>query len=348
MNFAHDQASCLIPVSPDRQAKARQKMTALVDAIQRFHTARGKVQGKPIVGGSLEIEDLHTVLNAVDDALVAIRTLDLEVFTASDKTAYEAMLSKSPEGKVVRGLVGPRNNAVHGAEVVDPCVSRAVGPLLDGRYLIWPRWKNRSDVPTSVFGRTAPGAIGAYDQCVAGRPVIETLIDAFTFFATCDPCTPQRDEAGNWFGFPLQPLSVPGYERLAPDWPNRKEADAQVRADCTAVPPGGDGREIRAVIEVDGQRILCGYTRNGYRQDSFTEPVEQVVRDIERGYSYSVATADGSLDVSVVHDDLEANGKALSDLKLAAPSGDITPPWEGWWQLCQDDAAYYRAQRNPR
>jgi hypothetical protein len=203
-------------------------------------------------------------------------------------------------------------------------------------------------VPASVFEGTAAGAVKAYDQRVAGRPVIETLIDAFTFFATCDPCAPQRDEAGTWLGFPLKPLPIAGYERLAPDWPNRKEADAQVRADCTAVPPGGDNREIRAVIEVDGQRILAGYTRTENRHEAFTEPVEQVVRDIEGGYSYSVATHDGKYEVSVVEDDLQANGKSLFDLTLAAPSGDTTPPWEGWWQLCQDDAAYYRAQRNPR
>lgn len=348
MPFKHDQVSCLIQVSPEREAKARQKMMALVDAIGRFHAARGNVKGAPCAGGFLEIEDLHPVLNTVDDALVAIRTLDLEVFTASNRASYESTRASRPEGMVVRGLLGPRNNAVHGTEVVDPCISRAVGPLAEGRYLIWPHWKDRSEVPESVFEGTAKGARKAYDQRVAGRPVIDTLMDAFRFFADCDPCAPLRDEKGNWLGFPLQPLAVAGYERLSPDWPDHEDVDAQIRTDCTAVPPGGDGREILAAVMVNGQKIFGGYTRIENREIAFTEPVEQVFRDVERGYSYSVTINDALHEVSVVDGALQADGTKAFDLSLAVPSVGSAPPWGGWWQLCLDDASYYRSQRNPQ
>lgn len=47
-----------------------------------------------------------------------------------------------------------------------------------------------------------------------------------------------------------------------------------------------------------------------------------------------------------VHDGVAlADGRELASISALMLTGDDEEPWRGWWTFCQDDAHYYRAQR---
>lgn len=130
-------------VAGDRIRKGELKMLALATEIRDVWDACASVVGSPVPGGTLDLHDLDRVVVALDHALVTIRTLDLEVFDASDQAAYRAARDDpaSRQGRTVRALTAPRNSAVHHADVIDPDVASAAGPVpgTEGRYLINPR-----------------------------------------------------------------------------------------------------------------------------------------------------------------------------------------------------------------
>lgn len=322
-------------------------MTALADAIGRFHVARSKVGADLKSGSPLEIHNSDPLVNAIDDALVAIRTLDLEVFEASNSAVYLGQRGASSRGMTVRGLTAPRNTAVHGSDVIDPNIARAVGPLADNQYIVWPIWKRRSDIPPRAFAKTSAGALQAYDSDVADRPVLDTLMEAFRFFIDYDPCLAEGASAGQTYGFPLPALAVPGYERLHPDWPDRAEEDARIREEVQSTSPGGLRRRVETILEVDGQTVLAGYTVLASVSIAFTEPISQVIRDIQGGYAYEIVGHSGDITIDVRSDQLSAKGRSLEEA-VGVPTGiAATAPWEQWWRLCLEDAAYYRTQRQP-
>jgi hypothetical protein len=342
-----------VQVTSDRLRKGQQKMRALADAIARYASACSHATGRICPQHLLEMDHIDPVVNALDEALVAIRTTDLEVLEASDPFGYPATRRASPKGVVVRALTAPRNNAVHHTEVIDPDLARAIGPLDGGRCIIFPKWKPRSELPSAMFqysqgkkqGQDRSDYTTSYDSAVAGRLVLDTLMDAFAFLDGCDQRLADRDVEGKLRGFPLAPLPAPGYVRLAPDWPDQETIDHNIRAQVRDEVPAGTSREITGRLSVSAGTVFCGYTNLEHgRRHSFTEDGEQVRRDIEFGYLYFVAVGGRHLEVSVVGDQLQAGGEGLEQLNLA--DGTVSAePWSGWWELCASDAGYYRNQR---
>ncbi len=328
-------------------------MRALSDAITRFYTACTHVTGAIRPGHVLELDHIDAVANALDEALVAVRTIDLEVLEASDRHGYSVERKTSPTGTVVRALTAPRNSAVHHTEVIDPDVARAVGPLDGGRCIIFPRWKPRSALPPAMFqyptgkkkGREVVDYTTSYDSAAAGRLVLDTLMDAFQFFDSCDQRLADRDADGKLRGFPLAPLPVPGYVRLAPDWPEQGVVDQNVRARARDKPPAGTSREITGLLSASVGTVFCGYTNleHGNRH-SFTEDAGQVRRDVESDYPYIVTVGAERLPVSVTDGQLHADGKPVEQLNLPDWT-DSAEPWAGWWELCASNANFYRNQR---
>jgi hypothetical protein len=191
-----------------------------------------------------------------------------------------------------------------------------------------------------------PGYQRAYDEGAAGRPILDTLLDAFKFFDNCDPRLAERDSAGQLVGFPLVPLPLANrYRRLHPDSMSEHDWNLSERGRITAMPPGGVCREIsgRRVSNTSGI-LLCGLTKIDDRDSQFfVEPVKQVVRDVELGYIYRLDQNGASAELTASDGRLCTDGMPV-DLTLVAEADDLHP-WEGWWELCLDDATYYRIRR---
>jgi len=324
--------------------KGELKLRALVTEITNVHKACQEVDGQIVPGGHVEFEHIDHVVNALDHALVSIRTLDHEVFEASNKREYLAL--RDHDGAVVRGLTAPRNAAVHSGDVIDPDLARAVGPI-ERRFIIFPRWKQRAAISGGAFAKTASGALAAYDVSVAGRTLLDTLFDALAFFDRCDPSLVDRAADGAIVGLPLAPLPIAGYCRLHPDWPSHEEVDARIRRDVTAAPPSGSERRVDGFVRTASIATnLCGYTQitDVYAQ-AFTEPVAQVVADIAMGYVYKVDVDGSSIALRVEQGALLVDGERFDIGRL--PDLTSTEPWMGWAQLAAGDASYYRSQRRP-
>jgi hypothetical protein len=325
-------------------------MRALAQDTRRFADACQIHPGRLVRGLGVEFDDLDPIVNELDRALVAMRTLDLEIFEKSDRAEYLALRSVFDEGQVVFALTAIRNAATHSAEVIDPNIDRAIGPSPQSTFLLFPRWKKREDLPLDTFQRQdgTPEArrARAYDAYVDGHLVLDTLLDAFKFFDQCDPTLMPRVD-GQLPGFPLPPLEAPvGYYRLHPDWPSHPEVEERVRADAQLHVPSGTHRRIDGSI-LDGS-VLCGYTRldNGGGH-IFTEAVSQVQRDVECGYRYTVPMSTKE-QLIVLHDGaLWCEDRTLTEL-LPDASTDIEHPWLNWWKSASIDAFFYREQRQPR
>lgn len=340
-------------IADDRRSWGRLLMRGLATEINGFWAQCQRVEGGPVPGGTLEIDDLDDLVIELNHALVSIRSLDNKIFDSSAKlhgrtAEYTSIRDGDPCGRTVRALTGPRNNAVHHPEVVDPDVARVVGPVggFDGPFIVFPRWRSSSNMPASMFehkGKPQASLVAAYDDYASGRLIMETLLDAFAFFeAAADGGLARRAPDGQLVGFPLAPLAVPGYLRLSPDWPNKTQVDADLRARLTAEKPSGLSREVLFMIQTEQGPVLCGYTELEHSRQAFTDTVGQIVRDIEAGYNYTHR----GLPLGVAQGNLLAEGQDLVTTgALAAPDASDTRPWTGWWQLCVDDAEYYSARR---
>lgn len=329
-------------------------MRALAERIRQFSDECRQIQGHVAPGATLEIDDLDRLINILDDALVAIRTLDTEVYQPSDP-GYETVRATDPQGQVVRALTPPRDSAVHHADVVDPDLARAVGPIDGNRFIIFPKWKPTSDLPQRMFeyfsgkeaGQINLQRMARHNTVLAGRLVLDTLLDAFAFFDRCDPTVADRDADGDLIGFPLPPLPIGGtYFRLAPDWPDHVTVDRNLRVKLASGLPTGEQREIMGYVDTAAGRVWCGYTAvTPSRGAAFTEVEAQVIADLDGGYRYVVGSANGQLEVRHVAGDVVAGTRKLSELDVTDWTNDHGEPWAGWWELCTSDAAYYRDQR---
>ncbi|MFH9405292.1 hypothetical protein ACH4JS_36870 [Streptomyces sp. NPDC017638] len=78
-------------------------------------------------------------------------------------------------------------------------------------------------------------------------------------------------------------------------------------------PPAGSGREIQYRLTVNGTVLYYGYAGPQPTMRNFTEPGQQIVRDIQAGYPYSVVDAAGARYPVAVGADgqLHANGQML-------------------------------------
>lgn len=321
-------------------------MLALVEDINRCAEKCASCAGSLVAdGGTVEFSDFDPIVNEVDRALVAIRTLDYEVFEKACGQAYRERRESHREGGVVHAFTALRNVATHSAAVVDPDVHRAVGLSEPGTFLIFPRWRDRSDLPTDAFvqqsGKDSKARIRAYDAAVAGRLLLDTLIDAFAFFDSCDDRLAARDNEGKLIGFPLPPLPVAfGYYRLGPEWPTHEQAGANTIQRATEAVPVGDRRTVVGTVH-DG-RVICGWTEvDSIYRVGFTETAHQVTRDIERGFIYTT-----SAEVPIVADGeflRTATGVALT---AAVPDVTYSPEsWESRWATVTRHRDLYVKQR---
>lgn len=159
-------------VHADLARKGALRLRALAEDINRYADKCANYSGSIAPGAMVEFDDFDPIINEVDRALWAIRTLDHEVFHKSDASAYEELRDTVPQGQVVWAFAPLPDVATHRADVVDPDIGRAVGPSSEGKFVIFPLWKRRSDLPPDTFHKQHGGVyhtrITAYDAHVAG------------------------------------------------------------------------------------------------------------------------------------------------------------------------------------
>jgi hypothetical protein len=173
-------------------------------------------------GPELDLEPLGVELAF---ALVATRVLDLEVFARGCGDAYEQHRASCVEGRVVDGMTLMRNAETHLPMVVNPQVARALsapfsptGPPwpFSGQFRLFPSWLTFDELPAEVreTEKTRPRCKMSYRDCVAGKLILDTLLDAVRFFYDCDPSLAALDEDGALRYFPLPDvLGVPDDRR---------------------------------------------------------------------------------------------------------------------------------------
>lgn len=191
-----------ITVAAGRIWKGQLLMSGLAEEIRGSWNSLSHVVAFPTDDGRLQPSP-HSwcdVVNWMRRALATIQSLDFDVFQASDVAGYLAARAADPRGMAVRGLAGHRDNAVHHPELFDPAVERATGPGTDGLYVISPRWADRTPRLDPVFssrgGRFSESYAQAYDDRVAGRPLLDPLMDAFAFFDSLAPSLARREDRG--------------------------------------------------------------------------------------------------------------------------------------------------------
>ncbi len=311
--------------------------------------------------------DCEPVAVDLTPVLVTIRTLDLEIFEREHGEKYLKIKNETPEGCVVRGLLIIRNAEVHLPVVLDPNIDRVVnfGDLNDQVWRVFPKWKEFDQLPRMIQEHAAPKkeceraqkrgskseqrSKECYRKFVAGKPVIETALDAFSFLYRCDPSLARTDQSGELEYFPLPQFVEHEYERRHPAWPSRQAVDRKLESEVRSTVPAGVGRRILHRITVGGESIYAGYTDLGNgRLHGFTEAAEQIFLDVQRGYKYTAVSVHGE-EVTVRCDAIRGILTAVVDLEsfgFASPDDPDEDTWRGWWNLACEDAFYYRRQRS--
>jgi hypothetical protein len=328
-------------ITENARRKAEYVARKLVHEVMDLHFAYQRVPGRVVPGGAVEFDNLDVVQFALDHVLVSIRTLD-QLYEGRHEPTYEAL--RGVEGRVVSGLVAPRDAAVHGSELIEPDLARAV--QFEEDFIVFPRWKARSDVPASVFERRPELSKSAYDDTIAGRALHDTILDAIKFFDHCDSTIFQRSDDGTLKGLPLPPLPIGGYFRIHPDWPSHEEVGERLRVSIQTQLPAGTKRKIDGiVVTTDGTPYVCGYTQMTETYGSvFTEASSQVAADIALGYRYEVTGADGSVHpVKVDAGGLIVEGRPIGEAGL--PDLGASYKWAGIVELAASDVWYYADQR---
>jgi hypothetical protein len=150
-------------------------------------------------------------------ALVAVRVLDHEVFAGSHGSAYERQRGGCDEGRVVDGMTLMRNVEIHVPDVLDPGVDRALSvPVLRlgqalpfrGQFRLFPSWRQFDELPREVreTKKTATHSIASYREFVAGKLIVDSLLDTVRFFYACDPSIAAVTDDGELLHFPLPTL----------------------------------------------------------------------------------------------------------------------------------------------
>jgi hypothetical protein len=156
----------------------------------------------------------------------------------TDQLRYSALQRTDPQGQVVRGLVLAHNADTHLSAALSLQVDGIVG---EGNvWRVIPAWLPYDRLPAVVRSSTgsASAVHTAYRPAVGGHFVIESLLDAFAFFARCEPRLVPRDPGTGDIvmpGFLLPAYITHHYERRHPDHPNGSALEAQVRATPSAL-----------------------------------------------------------------------------------------------------------------
>jgi hypothetical protein len=259
---------------------------------------------------------------------------------------------------------------MHATTIVVPDVYRAVGVRFDDGtegLRIFPQWAEYDELPSEVRdARHAPkkgkppgsGALKTnqihhdhYRSAVAGRPVVEALMDALVLYATCDPRIVRVKGSGDYQYFPLEPIAERDYERRHPEWPTRAQFEAELRRACEEEPPVGLKRvAVAHVTSADGKVIThsLGFTIHDAGPPTlFAETTDQVRRDlVEHGFPYWAEGEDGVASPLVV----AVDGEVTVDPSVKETTLMRLPDTDLWGHLVRhsdSDAFVYRTQRRP-
>ena len=283
-------------------------------------------------------------------ATVAVNVVDEAVFENAHGDRYRDHRRVHPQGRVVMGLEFIRNCEIHAAELTDLATTATIGvPGLGFRLVLsWPKF---SSLPADYRRRLSgePRARGeardAYQKWVAGRLVIETLLDAIAYFELLDSRLRPVEAVDLRYSFgPAAPLGLNdevftcrpigldhaqlvlpdlacrNIERRAASWPSAEQwLKGQDRA-IRKRPPAATSREIRARVVDETGKVIGYQGYSGERDEPYrhawVERAPQVGRDIRMGFRYFLvvagtevdAVADGQLNVTTRIDGVDALG----------------------------------------
>jgi hypothetical protein len=225
---------------------------------------------------------------------VASDSLGTEVrtFLSATQTLHERLsetlqdriaLSDTNTHVLIDAIRYVRNVSQHVLHVVRPSEEGRVligGPDGLRMYVVW------DDVPSTAHAALRPKTQqlrSAFETRLCGQDVTSTMLSVLRAFASLVPQIIDRDQFGEWRGFPLQAQpSVPG--PVHPEEPDDLEA---ARAWLDSRPPNGDARLIVGQVTIDGDHCLLGYTIVGRRLiNVFIESCHQVEDDIAAGFKY--------------------------------------------------------------
>ncbi|ORT47063.1 hypothetical protein KBI5_21850 [Frankia sp. KB5] len=340
---------------PDEQfAKAVTYMRALRRAVIAFWYAT--------------IEDAEAALIEAAQACFAVNILDEAVFEHALGSPYRQIRARDRLGQVVTGLELIRNCETHAAVGFDGLLveRRVLGVPMHGGMIhrVVPSWAEYADLPsayveldqsaTSNQKRARGEAQHGYRMAIAGRSVVETLLDATAFFQQIDPrlmveygpdlqyayveLLPDRDPAVepehvfltrpmglDTFEVLLPSLATRNTERRAAQWPAADDYfTVKVKAAKSTV-PGAAYREVRHVLRDNGKAV--GYA--GVSPDrlsgswSWVERTRQVWRDVRAGYRYLVAHDNQEIEVTeTAHQRVAALAPDGTDVLAGLPDGD--------------------------
>lgn len=316
------------------------------------------------------IEDLEAASIEAVQACFAVNILDEAVFEHALGEPYRRIRAADRLGQAVTGLELVRNCETHAHIGFDGLLvgRRVLSVAMHGgtRYRVVPVWAEYADLPSAYVEldqsatpnqkRARGEAQHGYRTAIAGRSVLETLLDAIAFFQQIDPRLRVTDgpdlqyayvellpDRGPATGEPehvflTKPMGLDTFEVFLPSLATRhterrsaqwRAADghfaAKVKAAKKAV-PGATYREIRHVLR-DNRKVL-GYAGASPGNDSSTswfwvERAQQVWRDVRNGYRYLVLRGDQQVDVvEHGHQRVAALLADGTDLLASLPDGD--------------------------
>jgi hypothetical protein len=134
------------------------------------------------------------------------------------KTIFRNRLAAGDRGtETIEAIRYVRNVGSHQIYPVQPSTARIVGNQRLG-YRTSALWE---PIPRAVHRKTHPPTQALkphYDQHLQGQPVLDSFLDAARFFWLVCPLVVDRNEVGEWTGFPLRHQA--GVDtRLHPDIP---------------------------------------------------------------------------------------------------------------------------------
>ena len=350
------------PLPDDRLERGRRLMRALQQQVRECFESTVRVEAGADGSPGTEIVAIKSV-----GALVLIQSLNELFEKAYPRTTqhdplsspYVAHVESDPEGVVVSGFKLIRN-----AEIHDPAALLELDPdrmitafFEDGTqgFRAFPRWPAYSRLPSPIQTGTGTNQRhhDNYSDHVAGRLLVETLLDAMKFLLDCDSRTAKLVRSGEPMELPLECFPLPvgtahGYERPHPYWPTFEQHNEDGIAVIRGLPPTGESRIVVGLLKDEAGECIavCGDTRmSASFSSSFTETPEQVARDIsELGVVYVAQKDDEVTHLAVEEGRLMLDSKPIEAAGLVN-ADDEDRPWRFWFDMTLTDAAFYRQQR---